>query len=57
LSRRVDRISRFVSGCMDAMRIAVLRIEIGQHRLDDARVDARRGVVIYVDDLLRINGH
>ena len=57
LSRCVDGVARFVAGGVDAMRVAVLRVEIGQHRLDDARIDARRGVVVHVDELLRVGGH
>src|SRR5690242_7773808 len=53
----VDRVASFVPGGMDAMRIPVLRVEVRQHRLNNARVDASRGVVIHVDDVLRVGGH
>src|SRR5262245_58685019 len=39
------------------MWVAVLRVEIGQHRRHNARIDARRGVVVHVDDLVRVGGH
>ena len=41
------------NGVADAAGVAVLLGEVGQHRLDDARVDARRGVVVHVDEVVR----
>ena len=57
LPRRVDRVAGFVADGVDAVRVAVLLVEVRQHRLDDARIDARRGVVVHVDELVRIGGH
>src|SRR6476660_3645098 len=53
----INRIASFVAGSMDAMWIAVLRVEVRQHRLNNARVDARRGVVVHVDNFGGSRGH
>ena len=52
-----DGIAGFMPGGVHAVRVAVLLVEIGQHRLDNARIDARGGVVVHVDDLVWIGGH
>ncbi len=54
-----DRVARLVDGgasfvaesVAHAAGVAVLLAEVGEHRLDDARVDPRRGVVVHVDEL------
>ena len=45
-------------GMADAAGVAVLLAEVGQHRLDHARIDARRGVIVHVNArrLHRANG-
>ena len=49
----VDGRAGVVAECVaDAAGVAVLLGEVGQHRLDDARVDPRRGVVVHVDELV-----
>ena len=49
--RPLDGLARRVAERVaDAAGVAVLLREVRQHRLDDARVDARRGVVVEVDE-------
>ncbi len=38
-----------VADCVQRRRIAEALREVGQHRLDDARVDGLRGLVVQVD--------
>jgi hypothetical protein len=42
---------------MDAVRVGELLVEIRQHRGDNARVDARRSVVVHVDGWLGAGRH
>ena len=54
----VDCLAGFVAERVsDAAGVAVLLGEIGQHRLDDAGIDPRRGVVVHVDGLVARVGH
>ena len=47
---RIDRVFRLPAERMaDAAGVSIQLRKIGEHRLDDARIDPRRGVVIHVD--------
>jgi hypothetical protein len=50
----IDGVACLMSKSVNAMWVAKLLGEVRQHGLDDARVDACRGVVVHVNGAIRI---